>query len=130
MCGFVGFTDHRPAEEKEKLLKPMMDRILHRGPSMAGHFVDGRPATVGVIATVTRNFCAACDRTRLTAEGRVRTCLFSREETDLRTALRSGAEDEEIATIWRAAQWGKKAGHGMDREDFVQPERPMSAIGG
>lgn len=85
---------------------------------------------VGIIASVTRPFCADCRRTRLTAEGRVRTCLFSREETDLRTALRSGAEDEEIATIWRAAQWGKKAGHGMDREDFVQPERPMSAIGG
>lgn len=85
---------------------------------------------VGIIASVTRPFCADCRRTRLTAEGRVRTCLFSREETDLRHALRSGASDEEIATIWRAAQWGKKAGHGMDRPDFVQPERPMSAIGG
>lgn len=85
---------------------------------------------VGVIASVTRPFCADCRRTRLTAEGRVRTCLFSREETDLRGALRSGADDEVIAEIWRAAHWGKKAGHGMDREDFVQPERPMSAIGG
>ncbi|HEX7350775.1 GTP 3',8-cyclase MoaA [Brachybacterium sp.] len=92
---------------------------------------DGRHrGRVGIIASVTRPFCADCRRTRLTAEGRVRTCLFSREETDLRGALRSGAEDEEIAEIWRAAQWGKKAGHGMDREDFVQPERPMSAIGG
>ncbi|MGP5681237.1 GTP 3',8-cyclase MoaA [Brachybacterium alimentarium] len=85
---------------------------------------------VGIIASVTRPFCADCRRTRLTAEGRVRTCLFSREETDLRGALRSGADDEAIAEIWRAAQWGKKAGHGMDRDDFVQPERPMSAIGG
>lgn len=85
---------------------------------------------VGVIASVTRPFCADCRRTRLTAEGRVRTCLFSREETDLRGALRSGADDEAVATIWRAAQWGKKAGHGMDRADFVQPQRPMSAIGG
>lgn len=85
---------------------------------------------VGIIASVTRPFCAACRRTRLTAEGRVRTCLFSREETDLRQALRSGADDEAIAQIWRAAQWGKKTGHGMDRADFVQPERPMSAIGG
>ena len=92
---------------------------------------DGRHlGRVGVIASVTRPFCADCRRTRLTAEGRVRTCLFSREETDLRGALRSGADDEEIARIWRAAQWGKKAGHGMDRADFVQPERPMSAIGG
>ena len=85
---------------------------------------------MGVIASVTRPFCADCRRTRLTAEGRVRTCLFSREETDLREALRSGGSDHDIADIWRAAQWGKKAGHGMDREDFIQPERPMSAIGG
>ena len=91
----------------------------------------GRPrGRVGIIASVTRPFCADCRRTRLTAEGRVRTCLFSREETDLRAALRSGADDAHIAQIWRAAQWGKKAGHGMDRADFVQPERPMSAIGG
>ncbi|MFC7457225.1 GTP 3',8-cyclase MoaA [Brachybacterium sp. GCM10030267] len=85
---------------------------------------------VGIIASVTEPFCADCRRTRLTAEGRVRTCLFSREETDLRGTLRSEADDEAIAEIWRAAQWGKKAGHGMDRADFVQPERPMSAIGG
>lgn len=85
---------------------------------------------MGIIASVTRPFCADCRRTRLTAEGRVRTCLFSHEETDLRGALRSGASDETIADMWRAVQWGKAAGHGMDRPDFVQPERPMSAIGG
>ena len=73
---------------------------------------------------------AACDRTRLTADGQVRTCLFAREETDLRGALRSGASDEEIAGIWRAAMWGKKAGAGLDDPSFVQPDRPMSAIGG
>lgn len=85
---------------------------------------------MGIIASVTRPFCADCRRTRVTAEGRVRTCLFSHEETDLRGALRAGASDEEIAERWRAAQWGKAAGHGMDRPDFVQPARPMSAIGG
>ncbi|WP_084252856.1 GTP 3',8-cyclase MoaA [Devriesea agamarum] len=85
---------------------------------------------VGVIASVTRPFCGDCRRTRLTAEGRVRTCLFAREETDLLTSLRSGASDTEIADLWRLAHWGKQAGHGMNREDFVQPERPMSAIGG
>ncbi|MEE1619027.1 GTP 3',8-cyclase MoaA [Brachybacterium sp. J153] len=91
----------------------------------------GRPrGRVGVIASVTRPFCADCRRTRLTAEGRVRTCLFSREETDLRGALRGGADDEEIARRWRAAHWGKKAGHGMDSADFRPPDRPMSAIGG
>lgn len=93
--------------------------------------VSGTPrGQVGIIASVTRPFCADCRRTRLTAEGRVRTCLFSREETDLRGALRGGGSDEDIARIWRAAQWGKKAGHGMNSKDFVQPDRPMSAIGG
>ncbi|MBW8091742.1 MULTISPECIES: GTP 3',8-cyclase MoaA [Streptomyces] len=92
--------------------------------------VDGGPARVGVIASVTRPFCRACDRTRLTADGQVRTCLFAREESDLRGALRSGAPDEEIARLWRQAMWGKKAGSGLDDPSFLQPDRPMSAIGG
>ncbi|MFD7896155.1 GTP 3',8-cyclase MoaA [Streptomyces sp. NPDC059743] len=92
--------------------------------------VDGGPHRVGVIASVTRPFCHACDRTRLTADGQVRSCLFAREETDLRGALRSGAPDEEIATIWKLAMWGKKAGSGLDDPSFLQPDRPMSAIGG
>ncbi|WFB10217.1 GTP 3',8-cyclase MoaA [Streptomyces sp. LX-29] len=92
--------------------------------------VDGGPARVGVIASVTRPFCRACDRTRLTADGQVRTCLFAREESDLRGALRSGAPDEEIARLWRVAMWGKKAGSGLDDPGFLQPDRPMSAIGG
>ncbi|MEU9581741.1 GTP 3',8-cyclase MoaA [Streptomyces chilikensis] len=92
--------------------------------------VDGGPHRVGVIASVTRPFCSACDRTRLTADGQVRTCLFATEETDLRGALRSGAPDEEIARIWRTAMWGKKAGSGLDDPTFLQPARPMSAIGG
>lgn len=85
---------------------------------------------VGIIASVTRPFCADCTRTRLTAEGRVRTCLFSRTEVDLLAALRSGASDEEIANLWKGAHWAKLAGHGMDSADFTQPQRPMSAIGG
>ncbi|MFJ3804313.1 GTP 3',8-cyclase MoaA [Streptomyces sp. NPDC090088] len=92
--------------------------------------VDGGPQHVGVIASVTRPFCAACDRTRLTADGQIRTCLFAQEETDLRAALRSDAPDEEIARIWRLAMWGKRAGAGLDDPSFVQPDRPMSAIGG
>ncbi|GAA0399630.1 GTP 3',8-cyclase MoaA [Streptomyces luteireticuli] len=92
--------------------------------------VDGGPARVGVIASVTRPFCSACDRTRLTADGQVRTCLFATEETDLRGALRSGADDEEIARRWQRAMWGKKAGSGLDDPAFLQPRRPMSAIGG
>ena len=92
--------------------------------------VDGGPATVGIIASVTRPFCGACDRTRLTADGQVRSCLFARTETDLRALLRGGATDAEIADAWRAAMWGKLAGHGIDEPGFLQPDRPMSAIGG
>jgi cyclic pyranopterin phosphate synthase len=90
----------------------------------------GGPARVGVIGSVTRPFCGDCDRTRLTADGQVRSCLFSREESDLRGALRSGASDEELAQRWRIAMAGKPAGHGIDDPSFLQPTRPMSAIGG
>ncbi|MGA4542366.1 GTP 3',8-cyclase MoaA [Uniformispora flossi] len=92
--------------------------------------VDGGPGSVGVIGTVTRPFCGACDRTRLTADGQIRNCLFAREESDLRTALRGGASDDEIADRWRAAMATKKAGAGIDDPTFLQPARPMSAIGG
>ena len=93
-------------------------------------FVDGGPATVGIIASVTRSFCEACDRTRITAEGTVRSCLFGDDETDLRGLLRGGATDAEIAERWRAAMWGKQAGHGIDAADFVRPVRSMGGIGG
>ncbi|WP_110079119.1 GTP 3',8-cyclase MoaA [Actinokineospora spheciospongiae] len=92
--------------------------------------VDGGPADVGVIASVTRPFCGDCDRTRLTADGALRSCLFSTTETDLRGPLRAGAPDAEIADRWRAAMWGKLAGHGINNTGFAQPDRPMSAIGG
>ena len=92
--------------------------------------VDGGPAVVGVIASVTRPFCGACDRTRLTADGQIRSCLFARTETDLRALLRGGASDTEIADTWRDAMWRKLAGHGIDDPGFLQPDRPMSAIGG
>ena len=92
--------------------------------------VDGGPARVGVIASVTRPFCGDCDRTRLTADGQVRNCLFATEESDLRGALRAGADDEELARRWRSAMWAKRAGHGIDDPTFLQPARSMSAIGG
>jgi GTP 3',8-cyclase len=102
-----------------------------RGSAPAERFlVDGGPATVGIIASVTRPFCGDCDRVRVTADGNVRNCLFAREESDLRTALRNGASDVEIAERWRIAMWGKRPGHGIDDPTFLQPARPMSAIGG
>ncbi len=92
--------------------------------------VDGGPGRVGVIGSVSRPFCAACDRVRLTADGQIRNCLFAREESDLRRPLRAGASDAELAEVMLASLWAKKAGHGIDDASFLQPVRPMSAIGG
>jgi GTP 3',8-cyclase len=90
---------------------------------------------VGIIASVTESFCADCRRTRLTSEGAVRSCLFSHQEVDLLGAMRDGASDLEVASLWRDAMWAKPSGHGLDAgsfgtDSFVQPERTMSAIGG
>lgn len=86
--------------------------------------------TIGVIASVTNPFCASCDRSRITSDGQVRTCLFSRTETDLRTILRSGGTDDDLAAAWLGAHADKRRGHGIDDPTFVPPERTMSAIGG
>ncbi len=102
-----------------------------RGSAPAERFlVDGGPATVGIIASVTAPFCGACDRTRLTADGQVRNCLFSQRETDLRAPMREGASDDELAALITGEMWRKAKGHGIGTADFVQPIRPMSAIGG
>jgi GTP 3',8-cyclase len=102
-----------------------------RGSAPAERFlVDGGPATVGVIASVTRPFCGDCDRVRLTADGQVRNCLFAREESDLRGPMRAGAGDDELAERWLTAMAGKLPGHGINDPTFLQPDRPMSAIGG
>jgi cyclic pyranopterin phosphate synthase len=90
----------------------------------------GEPARVGVIGSVTRPFCGDCDRTRLTADGQIRNCLFATDESDLRKLLRDGAPDQKIAEAWQTAMRGKRAGHGIDDPTFLQPARPMSAIGG
>jgi GTP 3',8-cyclase len=92
--------------------------------------VDGGPGRVGVIGSVTRPFCGACDRVRLTADGQIRNCLFARDEFDLRAAMRAGETDEQLAERFRRAMHVKKAGHGIDDPGFLQPSRPMSAIGG
>lgn len=96
--------------------------------------VDEGPETpagkVGVIASVSHAFCSTCDRTRLTADGQIRSCLFAKEETDLRGLLRDGSSDDAIEAAWRTAMWGKPAGHGINDPNFIQPDRPMSAIGG
>jgi cyclic pyranopterin phosphate synthase len=123
--------------DAEELLAALGDRyalepIGRDDPSSPAELwqVVGTPATVGIIASVTRSFCRDCDRTRLTAEGSVRSCLFGDDETPLVPLLRGGADDAAIATAWRAAMWGKQAGHGMDRDSFQRPNRSMGAIGG
>ena len=102
-----------------------------RGSAPAEAFlVDGGPARVGVIASVTRPFCGTCDRVRLTADGQVRNCLFARVESDLRGPLRAGVDDAELAARWQRAVAAKLPGHGINDPSFLQPDRPMSAIGG
>ena len=111
------------------VLKP--DEPGGRGSAPAESFlVDGGPERVGIIGSVTRPFCGACDRVRLTADGQVRNCLFARTESDLRGPMRSGVTDAELAAAWRRAVAGKLPGHGIDDPSFLQPDRPMSAIGG
>ena len=90
--------------------------------------------SVGIIASVTAPFCSDCDRTRITADGRLMTCLFSSTETDLRGPMRAGADDDELIRIWAGATWFKPRAHGSDEppgsEHFARPQRTMSAIGG
>jgi GTP 3',8-cyclase len=94
------------------------------------HFKDGAPGRIGVIASVTRPFCGACNRLRVTAEGAVRPCLFSNTEWDIRPLLRSGGSHDDIVRFLVDSVWTKQAGHGIGRDDFKQPDRGMSAIGG
>ena len=90
---------------------------------------DGR-GRIGFVNPVSEPFCGDCDRIRLTADGRLRTCLFSLGETDLREPLRGGASDDDLEAIVRAAVWRKELKHRVNEPGFVQPARTMSAIGG
>ena len=92
--------------------------------------VDGGPSRVGVIASVTRPFCAGCDRLRLTADGELRNCLFGHDEYKLTDLIRTGADDARLAEVFHACVAGKRAGHGVNELGFLQPVRPMNAIGG
>ncbi|MCE0487138.1 GTP 3',8-cyclase MoaA [Ornithinimicrobium sediminis] len=108
-----------------------LEPVPQRGSAPAELFlVDGGPATVGVIASVSSPFCGTCDRVRLTADGQLRNCLFAAAETDLRTPLRDGAGDDELAALFRASIGAKLPGHGINEPGFLQPPRNMSAIGG
>ena len=98
-------------------------------PAVDYEFADGG-GTIGFINPVTQPFCADCNRLRITAEGKVRNCLFSTTEWDARQVIRSGAADRELATLLRECIAAKKPGHGIDSDDFVRPQRAMYEIGG
>ena len=116
--------------EHVRLVEDPADRAA-RGSAPAELFrVADTGHAVGIIASVSKPFCGTCDRVRLTADGQLRNCLFARTESDLRATLRAGASDEELAEQWVRAVAGKRAGHGIDDPSFLQPDRPMSAIGG
>jgi cyclic pyranopterin phosphate synthase len=100
-----------------------------RAPASEYDFSDGI-GRVGVIASVSRPFCLNCNRLRLTADGKLRYCLFAVEEDDVKTPLRSGASDEEIAALVRRNVAAKWEGHEINTSRFVAPPRPMYAIGG
>ncbi len=99
-------------------------------PATTYCFADGAPGKVGIIPSVTAPFCDSCDRLRLTADGQLRACLFSLDETDLRGPLREGASDDDLAELARSCVASKWAGHRIGKADFVAPARSMSMIGG
>ena len=98
-------------------------------PADRWKYLDGK-GTVGVIPSVTHPFCGDCDRVRLTSDGQFRTCLFANDEFDIRSLLRNGGSDNEIADLIRAAVGAKWAGHQINQVNFIRPNRSMSQIGG
>jgi cyclic pyranopterin phosphate synthase len=98
-------------------------------PAERFRFADGA-GEIGVIASVTRPFCATCNRLRLTADGAVRNCLFGTDEVSLRDLMRQGADDATLADALRAAVGAKLPGHGINEPGFLRPARSMSMIGG
>ena len=110
-------------------LTPLPDETRGSAPAQL-FLVNGGPSTVGIIASVSAPFCAACDRVRLTSDGQVRNCLFAKGEVDLRGPLREGATTAELAGLIQGEMWRKARGHGIDQPGFIQPDRPMSSIGG
>ena len=119
----VGRSDRRPAS------------LWHVAAGAADGVGEYPAGSLGIIASVTAPFCADCDRTRITADGRLMTCLFSARETDLRGPMRAGASDDELIRVWAGATWHKPLAHGANAPGpasggFVRPGRTMSAIGG
>ena len=118
-----------PGQRSTRYTRSSPSRASHTRPRAIYRFADGR-GRIGFINPVSEPFCGDCNRIRLTAEGRLRTCLFSLNETDLRDPMRAGASDDELEPIIRDAVWRKELKHHVGEPGFVQPARTMSAIGG
>jgi cyclic pyranopterin phosphate synthase len=124
-----------PADEVVKRISAVfplepVGRAHESSTSLEYRFADGKDGLIGMIAPVTHPFCGRCSRLRITADGKVRPCLFSLDEYPLAPLLRAGADDDRIARFLADATWAKQAGHGITAPGFRQPDRPMSAIGG
>jgi cyclic pyranopterin phosphate synthase len=115
-------------DERVGKLEPVADQSRHQ-PATDFEYADGG-GRVGFINSVTQPFCEGCDRLRITADGKIRNCLFSTVEWDARELMRSGGSDEQMAQLIRDCVAAKKAGHGIDTAEFVRPERAMYQIGG
>ena len=128
--------DRRQMVTRDEILTALRARwdlepVPGRGGAPAERFLlDGGPASVGVIASVTAPFCGDCDRLRLTADGQLRNCLFSLDEYDLLPVLRAGVDDVAVDRMLRGCVAGKLPGHAIDDPSFLQPARGMNAIGG
>jgi cyclic pyranopterin phosphate synthase len=109
---------------------PLEPEMRGLEPAGTWRFADGAPGRIGVIASVSEPFCDSCNRIRLTADGQLRTCLFSLHETDLRAIVRNGGSEGDLEEAIRSAVWAKEEGHRIGQDDFVRPERSMSMIGG
>ena len=106
-----------------------VENSLEVGPASEYDFADGK-GRIGIITAVSNPFCDHCNRIRMTANGKLRTCLFSTDETDLKELIRGNASDEEIAKAIKDAVLVKEPGHKINLDDFEQPQRAMHAIGG
>lgn len=122
---------HEIIEKLSQEIMPLvpLDRQDPTAPATDFVFEDG-VGRVGFIASVSQPFCMSCNRFRLTADGRIRNCLFSLEETDIKTLIRNGGTDEQIAQAIKDSITAKKEGHEINTARFIQPDRPMYSIGG
>jgi cyclic pyranopterin phosphate synthase len=129
-----GWTNDRVVSQREIVeaigeVFPLEPIQRHHEPAQRFAYLDGK-GEVGVIASVTQAFCGDCDRVRLTAEGQLRNCLFAIDEFDLRSIVRSGGSDEELAAEIERGVGAKWAGHQIGKVNFIRPNRSMSQIGG